>query len=163
MTAAALRATFTDFAIVKSRSVMVLRFEVAIDQANAALQALGGVPLPGEDRWVAIARMAPQHQPEPEPAPANDQAESAAKARYRAMPWKKQAVCDAGMLAKNPQFQGWLMDQGLIQQYDERLAKEYIHEICRIESRKELETNPQALERFRGLQFDFQHRDGGPY
>lgn len=65
---AAIRATFSDFKTVKTRSVAQLVFEIPIEQADTALKALGGVPQPQAEKWVGIARLnekAVQSDPEP--------------------------------------------------------------------------------------------------
>lgn len=65
---AAIQATFSDFKTVKTRSVAQLVFEIPIEQADMALKALGGVPQPQAEQWVAVARLnekAVQSDPEP--------------------------------------------------------------------------------------------------
>jgi hypothetical protein len=65
---AAISATFHDFRTVKGRKACQLIFEVSIEEANAALQALGGIPDAANPAWVAIARLdekAVQKAPEP--------------------------------------------------------------------------------------------------
>lgn len=51
----AVAATFSDFALVRTRKVARLTFEVPLEQADAALAALGGVPRPDQERWCGIA------------------------------------------------------------------------------------------------------------
>jgi hypothetical protein len=57
---AATLATFSDFRTVKGRKVCQLVFEVPIESANEALQALGGVPSPVDPVWCGIARVQPK-------------------------------------------------------------------------------------------------------
>jgi hypothetical protein len=57
---AAFQATFSDFRVVKGRKVCQWVFETPIEAADAALEALGGIPQPHEERWAAIARIVPQ-------------------------------------------------------------------------------------------------------
>lgn len=54
---AAFQATFSDFRVVKGRKVCQWVFETPIEAADAALEALGGIPQPHEERWAAIARI----------------------------------------------------------------------------------------------------------
>src|SRR4051812_4591789 len=55
--AAVTQATFSDFRLVKGRKVAQLVFEVPIEQADQALAALGGLPQPATEAWVALARL----------------------------------------------------------------------------------------------------------
>lgn len=57
---AAIQGTFSDFRTVKGRKVAQLVIEVPVEQADAALRALGGVPQPHDPKWVAIARLDPK-------------------------------------------------------------------------------------------------------
>jgi len=52
---AIIQGTFSSMKHVPSRNVMQLIIEVAIEQADHALNALGGLPLPGAAKFVAIA------------------------------------------------------------------------------------------------------------
>lgn len=53
----AIRATFSDFKIVRTRSVVQLIFEIPIELADASLATLGGLPRSDSERWVGIARL----------------------------------------------------------------------------------------------------------
>lgn len=57
MAEAVTRATFSDFRLIKGRKVAQFVFEVAAEQADDALDALGGLPRADVDRWCAIARL----------------------------------------------------------------------------------------------------------
>ena len=54
---AAFQATFTTLRLINGRGVVQFTFEVPIEGADMALQALGGMPHPGKSVWCAIARM----------------------------------------------------------------------------------------------------------
>jgi hypothetical protein len=56
----AIKATFADFKIVKTRKLAQLIFEIPIEQADSALAALGGIPRSDAERWVAIALLVQQ-------------------------------------------------------------------------------------------------------
>jgi len=51
---AAIKATFSDFQLVKTRKLAKLIFEVPIEEADKALDVLGGVPRSDRERWVGI-------------------------------------------------------------------------------------------------------------
>ena len=52
---AAIKATFSDFQLVKTRKLAKLIFEVPIEEADKALRVLGGLPRSDAERWVGIA------------------------------------------------------------------------------------------------------------
>src|SRR4051794_33494293 len=54
---AAIQGTFADFKLVKTRRTVQIVIEVPIEQADQALAALGGLPQPAEEKWVAVARI----------------------------------------------------------------------------------------------------------
>jgi hypothetical protein len=55
--AAVTQGTFADFRLIKGRKVCQIVIEVPIEQADQALAALGGLPQPATEAWVAIARL----------------------------------------------------------------------------------------------------------
>ena len=59
---AVIAACFSDFRLVKGRKVYQIVCEVPMERANAALAALGGLPNPHYERWVAIAPLAEKPQ-----------------------------------------------------------------------------------------------------
>lgn len=56
---AAIRGTFSDFKLIKTRKLAQLIIEIPIEQADAALTALGGLPRSDAERWCAIALLDP--------------------------------------------------------------------------------------------------------
>lgn len=55
-------ASFSDFKLIKGRKVCQLVCEVPLEQADAALIALGGLPNPHAERWVGIVPLKAQPQ-----------------------------------------------------------------------------------------------------
>src|SRR4051794_33660425 len=55
--AAVTQGTFSDFRLIKGRKCAQIVIEVPIEQADQALAALGGLPQPATEAWVAIARL----------------------------------------------------------------------------------------------------------
>ncbi len=51
----AIRATYSDLKLVKTRKVLQLIFEVPIEEADNALRVLGGMPRADAETWVGIA------------------------------------------------------------------------------------------------------------
>ena len=54
---AAFQATYSDFKLIKGRKCAQIILEVDIERADAALEALGGVPQPHRETWVGVARI----------------------------------------------------------------------------------------------------------
>lgn len=54
-----IKATFSDFKLVKGRKLAQLVFEVPLEAADASLATLGGLPRIDAERWFAIARIDP--------------------------------------------------------------------------------------------------------
>jgi hypothetical protein len=57
MTAAAFTATYAEWRVIKTRATVQLVFELPIEKADEAYQALGGMPIAAREVWCAIARM----------------------------------------------------------------------------------------------------------
>lgn len=118
---AAIAGTFADVKIIRTRSVMQVVVEIPIEQADAALAALGGVPQPGSERPVAIARIDPAAT---RPAPDQD------RANWAALPAAKQA----GIRCGDVRFQKWIGAES------EDAAAALLRQRLGIQSRSELAT-----------------------
>lgn len=123
-------ATFADFKTVKSRNVVQLVLEVPIEQANQALQRLGGVPTPGQESWVGVARVE----------------ENAARHETRSL------AQYAGALCSQPNFRAFC-DQ--IWPDHKPGAEQAVREWCEIDSRSELDTDPRARAKFEAMMQNF--------
>lgn len=147
MTAAATKATFSDFRIVKGRKVAQLVFEVPLEGADAALAALGGLPQPASERWCGIARLTEEAARKPD-----------ARGRYQQLSEGEQAVARAGVLAGDRDFQKWS------NALTPKLAGDFIRGYCKIESRAELATDYAARARFLDLEARYKsERAFGPH
>lgn len=67
----------------------------------------------------------------------------------------ERAVVSAGMLAKEPKFQKWLYDRGLVIDMGEEQAAFAICKHCGIMSRSELRTNEVAVMAFDKMKMEF--------
>lgn len=135
MTDAAIKATFADFRIVKGRKVAQLVLEVPLELADAALDTLGGLPMPDRDRWCAIARLTDEAARKPD-----------ARERYAQSDEAKRAVMRAGILADDPAFHRWCRADG------SPAAVRFIREQCAVKSRADIAANPDALARFLAME-----------
>lgn len=130
----AVRATFSDFRTVKGRKVAQLVMEIPIEQANAALQALGGVPQPDQSQWVGIAPLT---------------REAAEKPAQRLSQ-------KAALLCKDEGFRDFLAAatrSGPL--HDDATTAVALRRFLEIASRADLDTNPEAAESFNRLITDF--------
>ena len=144
--AAAISATFADFKLVKTRSIAQLVFEVPVENADAALQALGGLPQASGERWCAIARLVTGK-------PASEATRAIAppdKERKRFDELRPSA--QAGIRCADKGFWQFLTggEYGSPIMSSEDAAEE-VRAICRVASRAELDTDPKAAERWRAL------------
>ena len=135
---AAIRATYSDFKLVRTRKVAQLVFEVKIEEAEDVVNKLG-LPRSDSELWVGIALLNKAVSPEEPRTQTFDP-----------------VVREAGMLAKDPRFRKWVAEcVGDGQMCDEADAAEFIREFCGIESRRELATNPDARAKWVKLRGDF--------
>lgn len=140
MTAAAIRGVFVELRTLASRSVARIVIEVPIEKANEALATLGGFPVPGEDRWVALALL--------DARVALVEIEKPARAKPDREPktWGNlTSAQQAGILCNNPEFIAWCGAA------DEHQAADYIRRRCGVASRAQLDRNPVAADVWRNL------------
>jgi hypothetical protein len=129
--AAVTQGTFADFRLIKGRKVCQIVIEVPIEQADQALAALGGLPQPATEAWVAIARL---------------------ETKTRVVPIKPDNTklsLEAALRCREPIFQRYLNVS------DENEAAEAVREACGISSRAGLNTDPEAARAWRALEGRF--------
>jgi hypothetical protein len=127
---AATQGTFSDFRLIKGRKVCQIVIEVPIEQADQALVALGGLPQPATEAWVAIARL---------------------ETKERVVPLKSDTKLslEAVWRCRDPLFQRYLE----VPNEDE--AAEAVRRECGISSRSGLNTDPEAAKAWRTLDAQF--------
>lgn len=152
----AVQAAFSEIQIIKSRSVMVLKCEVPLEVADKVLAALGGIPIPGEERWLALARIMPPDA-RPEPAePHKDLARSmASKAAFAALDEGGKAVATAAILMTFAPFQRWLVETERADQMSATVAEAYILDCCQVTRKRDIPTTSGALEKFNAMRTSF--------
>jgi len=135
----AIAGVFADFRTVKSLSVARIVIEVPIEQADAALAALGGFPKPAESRWVGIARLVaepvatpPAAAPEPAPEPP---AEKVTRLDGRRIgPWSTLSRAQrAGIRCNDAEFMAFAQADGPTE------AAAFVRARCAVSSRSELD------------------------
>ena len=139
---AALRATWSDFKIIKGRKIVQLIFEVPIEGADEALHVLGGLPRADMETWVGIARLETREAPLPEAKP---------KRAFNELPPTQQAAIRCGEKA----FQRYLEEVHLIGGCGPEEAAAFIRSHCNVMSRSELNAKAEAAEMWRRLEEDY--------
>jgi hypothetical protein len=122
--------TFADFRLIKGRKVCQIVIEVPIEQADQALAALGGLPQPATEAWVALARL---------------------ETKERVVPLKSDTKLslEAVWRCQDPLFQRYLKVS------NEGEAAEAVRKFCGISSRAGLNTDPGAAMAWRTLDGQF--------
>jgi hypothetical protein len=130
-----LKATYADLKTVKTRSTCQLILELPIE-ALTDVVALLGAPVPGNEVWVAVARLRPeavQQEPEQIEPP---------------RPLKSLAQI-AGIICNEPAFWKYIH----VANADE--AAKYVRGHCGVTSRAALDSNEDAAQAFRTLKADY--------
>lgn len=142
---AAIRASFSDFRIIKGRKQAQLILEVPIEEADNALAVLGGVPQPHSERWVAVARLNGVEKPEPEPKE---------KRKWEDLKLSTQA----GIRCSEPGFWHYLNEEHAFPASidTEERAADLVRWICGVPSRQGLNDTPEAAEKWRDLDHSYQ-------
>jgi hypothetical protein len=134
--AAAFRAEFSDWKLIRTRKVVQIVLEVPVELSGEAYEVLGGMPDPSKSIWCAVARLkggdvadtegGSQIDTSPAPSPAQPgRAKSPAQV--------------AGYLCKLPPFWKFLREEcGRHYAIDEDGAAEAVREICGVEHRSEI-------------------------
>lgn len=151
---AVLDGTFADIKTVRSRNVVQIVVEMPIERMPQVIEMLGA-PLPGNEPWVAVARLA-----KPEDRARVPQGSAAAKERYRAQDAMQQAVMRAAMLCEDERFHSWMgIHSGPIERRTE-IAVHNIRARLGINSRREIGTDAGAYRRFLDLEAQFKVATG---
>jgi hypothetical protein len=147
MTQPAFKATFSDFKLVKTRSVAQFVFEVPIEAAGAALEALGGLPRPDAEVWAGIARI----QDGPTNALEAPQRPDAAR-RFHDLPLPQQAA----LRCRDMDFRTFLRDVKQVPAINAAEAAESVRSICHVTSRSQFALDDKAAARWRRLNLTFE-------
>jgi hypothetical protein len=137
---AAIRGTFSDFRLIKGRKCAQIICEIPIEEADAALSVLGGIPQPASERWIALAPLnitsiKPQQ-----------------KQRWDDLKLAAQASIRCG----EPAFWAFLRE-GLAEDVSsETHAAHVVRRRCGVESRSALNLDSKAAAKWRELERAFQ-------
>ncbi len=151
---AAIQGTFSEWRMVKSRSVLQLVVEVPIERTADVLTALGQ-PIPGQENWVAIARLAPSVATTARAVEGTAEPQSESRKRWNELP----AAQRCAMRCADAAFQEWLgISAGLGPHGCAKEAARIVRETLGVESRRELTDNSVAAEIFERMDSAFQRR-----
>jgi hypothetical protein len=168
MQPAAIKGTFADFKLVKTRKLAQVVIEIPIEEADHALAVLGGLPRSDHERWVAIARLAMAGAANPPQADttlgsavsAGDSPRSPATKRERT-PAER-----AGFLCTLVDFQNWAWKLSTSHTWIGETAEEacahWLRQKCGVTSRAQITTNPDAHEAFKQIEDAFHRRNEPP-
>lgn len=181
---AAIRATFSDLRIVKGRKVAQLVMEIPIEQADHALAVLGGIPRSDKEVWVGIARLDPDKiaasREDGPPCPSGigtppESAESVAPAASKTRkPFHElRPSQQAGIRCNDSDFWQWLDTQLAARRIvhtapaevltaPEQTAAHVVRQLCGVQSRAELDANPEAAAKWKRLNDQFETRNYDP-
>jgi hypothetical protein len=154
-----IKATFTEWRMVKTRKVLQLVLEIPLEQQSEVLTRLGA-PMPDQEKWVAVALLDELVASETEHRAEERRAKLSivGKERYASLSPEQQAVADAGMLAQDPQFYTWANSTRFCKFYvfDVETAARFIRARCGVASRRDIAINPDAYEAFIRLKAEFE-------
>lgn len=136
----AFQATFADFKLVKSRKQAQFVFEVPLENADAALKLLGGLPRPDQEAWVGVARIDPKAKAE--------------AARDRRRFDDLTPTQQAGIRCGDDKFREFLEGKAFHAR-DEKEAADAVRNLCEVGSRADLVREPYATY-WRNTERDFQ-------
>lgn len=143
-----LKATYADLKTVKTRGVCQIVLEMPIEGMADAFGLLGA-PIPGNEVWVAVARLRPEAvkqivQGTQEPLEADPPRQPRPLSQLAAM------TCNEG------RFWRFLAEKGDYQVKNADDAAQYVRLICGVKSRAEFDTNVHAAGKWRDLRAEYE-------
>jgi hypothetical protein len=144
--AAAFRAEFSDWKLIRTRKVVQIVLEVPVELSGEAYEVLGGMPDPSKSVWCAVARLKGGDVSEGRQAEAilgsgvSGRTHETSPAPSPAQPGRAKSPAQvAGYLCKLPPFWKFLREEcGRHYAIDEDGAAEAVREICGVEHRSEI-------------------------
>lgn len=172
MTAAAFRATFTDWRLIKGRKVVQVVLEVPVELADQAYQVLGGMPNPAESVWCAVARLQTTKDGDAHSNvhPGLPERHDTPPAQHRTAEREKRswnelsAAAQSGMRCNEMPFQRYLREHhplmwtelARVMDDDKKIAAEIVRHICDVPTRADITPdNPKAMTAWTDLNNDY--------
>lgn len=160
MTAAAFQATYSDFKLIRSRKVVQIILEVPLENSATVLSALGGMPNPGEEIWVGVAKLDLSKLQSGASAPGEAMAESppgkaVASRQHKPVAPERRLTVRAGILCSDPVFRKWLGEICRKRDVTENEAAIFIRTECDVPSRKDITPGSEAALQFEKMEGAF--------
>lgn len=152
---AVVSATYSDFKIVRTRSVAQIVLELPIEDAQGFVDMFG-LPIPGSEVHVAVARL---RGIPPESKTIDISKSERAKEIYHQKDAMEQAVVRASILCKDLKFQLWASKQ-ITPESNCRDATEWLRWKLGIKSRNEISMKDGVYLAFLRLETDFKMAAG---
>lgn len=154
MTAAAFRATYSDWKVIKGRKVVQVVFELPLEQADQAYQVLGGMPIAAHEIWCGIAKLASSavEQGTLNAQVAGSNPASSARRKFSDLPPAQQAA----MRCNEPVFWAFLREIYLYEPGSADDAAEAVRERCNVGSRSEIRPGTEAERKWREINDRFE-------
>lgn len=169
---AAFRCTYSDWKLIRTRKIVQLVFEVAVEQADVAYRVLGGMPNSAAEIWCAIARLDPaavkqESEVVPNTPPISGRIDTSpasgpdipARARKPVDPDKRLAQ-RAGILCSDRAFHRFIAEHyGFVfstdADEDNERAAQFVRQRCQVDSRANIRPHTEAATRFDLLESAF--------
>ena len=145
--AAAFKASYADWKLVKTRACVQIIFEIPVEKANEAYECLGGIPISAKESWFAIARLKQQQEETNtatiKPAPVSPPVRAP----------KNRLTTRAGILSADPLFHKYLVEMwanpfSSVSNDPKERAAMFIRLKCKVQSRKDILPGTEAATRF---------------
>ena len=159
---AAIAGSFAKIVPVPSRNVVQIIVEIESEAADAALKALGGFPIPGSEKPVAVAQLTKT----PEKPVLTPEASAKGVAKQERKPWGELLPSQqAGILCDDPEFQKWVYRQLNWVWHEESTVaanntKTWVRTNCNVISRRDITAGSEAERVWKGITERFM-RDTG--
>lgn len=160
--AAAFSAAYTDWKLIRTRSVVQIVFEVPIEKSREAYDALGGMPTPAAEVWCGICRLqeplAKEVIEKPRPPAARAPQSGGAHRSWHEMSPAQQA----GMLCNEVSFVNFLKQNyreefnqttGPANQFER--AAQVVRDWCGVVSRRHIQDDDQSGTNWRLMVSDY--------
>jgi len=159
--AAAFKATYSDWKLVKTRGVVQVIFEVPLAEADLAYQVVGGMPDAAAEKWFAVARLREEVVPDAKrgqsirtpdtPAAPSTPAQTARPGKS----WHEMGPAQqVGILCNEQSFWKFL-GEDFHDIHGELAAVEFVRNYCGVTSRADIATNRDAKIRWDRLVGDY--------
>lgn len=157
----AFRASYADWKVIKTRACVQVVLEVPIEQADAAYQVLGGMPLASKEVWCGVARLDPEKAESTPPRLAPVVAVAALpdgvdkdRRRFDTLPYAQQAA----LRCNDPIYRAFLREMCSQQAAYALHAKTpdsaavALRDLCEVESRADIRPGTEAEKKWLELE-----------